>query len=306
LAAAVADPVGHEAPPIPAREINVFGMMIAQELEAHGQPGAVHMLDTYDAWYPRYIDYMPVYQNIPSWWTETQGGNCSIRAPRRARRTSVWCATISVASFSITRNSIRGALPESVDRRRVELRNAVDYMVTAGFATLKYAAMNRMSCSTIVTSPAEMSLRIPRERAVRVFHSAATARRHGAGGIAAPLAFMGIRVDQLDRDVTFDGASYPKGTWVIPMDQEYASLVRELFDPQKYPTAADNTPYDAAGWTLPYQMNVNVVEAKTTLSTELRTAMKPVQGNLLIGTPQQTSRSRRTPSPQEFFRSPAP
>jgi len=105
---------------------------------------------------------------------------------------------------------------------------------------------------------------------------------------------------------TFDGASYPKGTWVIPMDQEYASLVRELFDPQKYPTAADNTPYDAAGWTLPYQMNVNVVEAKTTLSTELRTAMKPVQGKSVDWHTAADEPSRRTPSPQEFFRSPAP
>ena len=66
--------------------------------------------------------------------------------------------------------------------------------------------------------------------------------------------------------MTYDGASYPKGTWVIPMDQEYAQLVRELFEPQHYPDLGDDTPYDAAGWTLPYQMNVNVVEGKTPLS----------------------------------------
>ena len=72
-----ADPVGFRAPPIMAREINTIGMLIAQELDAKGQPGAVHMLATFDAYYPGYIDYMPVYQNIPSWWTETQGGNCA-------------------------------------------------------------------------------------------------------------------------------------------------------------------------------------------------------------------------------------
>ena len=36
------------------------------------------------------------------------------------------------------------------------------------------------------------------------------------------------------------------------MDQEYAQLVRELFEPQHYPDLGDDTPYDAAGWTLPY------------------------------------------------------
>ena len=42
------------------------------------------MLATFDAYYPGYIDYMPVFQNIPSWWTETQGGNCATPNALRA------------------------------------------------------------------------------------------------------------------------------------------------------------------------------------------------------------------------------
>jgi hypothetical protein len=44
------------------------------------------------------------------------------------------------------------------------------------------------------------------------------------------LAFNGVRVGQLDRDVAIDGAVQPRGTWVIPMDQEFAELVRQLFE----------------------------------------------------------------------------
>jgi len=55
-------------------------------------------------------------------------------------------------------------------------------------------------------------------------------------------------------------------------------VVRELFEPQKYPDLGDDTPYDAAGWTLPYQMNVNVVEAQSPLSVDFRGAMKAVHG----------------------------
>jgi hypothetical protein len=62
------------------------------------------------------------------------------------------------------------------------------------------------------------------------------------------------------------------------MDQEYAQLVRELFEPQHYPDLGDDTPYDAAGWTLPYQMNVNVVEGQAPLPDDFRAAMKAVQG----------------------------
>ena len=57
---------------------------IATELDASGKPGAVHMLATFDAWYPGYIDYMPMYQNVAAWWTETfSGGSCA--TPDRTR-----------------------------------------------------------------------------------------------------------------------------------------------------------------------------------------------------------------------------
>src|SRR5689334_12963566 len=72
-----ADPVGFRVPPMMAREVNAIGTRIAEELDAQGKTGAVSQLETYDAWYPGYIDYMPMYQNIASWWTETQGGNCA-------------------------------------------------------------------------------------------------------------------------------------------------------------------------------------------------------------------------------------
>jgi hypothetical protein len=89
---------------------------------------------------------------------------------------------------------------------------------------------------------------------------------------------MGVRIEQATREFTYDGATYPKGTWVIPMDQEFAELVRELFEVQHYPDLGEDQPYDAAGWTLPFQMDVNVIAGKTPLSSELRSALAPVHG----------------------------
>ena len=66
-----AEPIASQAPPIVSREVNMIGMAIAQALETNGQTGAVHMGKGFDAWYPGYIDYMPVLQNIPAYWTET-------------------------------------------------------------------------------------------------------------------------------------------------------------------------------------------------------------------------------------------
>jgi hypothetical protein len=64
------------------------------------------------------------------------------------------------------------------------------------------------------------------------------------------------------------------------MQQEYAELVRQLFDVQVYPDLREfpdgppELPYDAAGWTLPLMMDVRVVEVLKPLSEDFRSAMQ--------------------------------
>ena len=108
------------------------------------------------------------------------------------------------------------------------------------------------------------------------------------------LAFGGVRVFQLTDAATFDGASYPAGTWIVPTDQEFAAMAREVLDVQKYPDLRQypggppERPYDAAGWTLPMQMGVKVVSLATPLTAETRAKMK------LLG-PAPSTRIRITP-----------
>jgi hypothetical protein len=261
-----ADPIGLRAPPIMGRTVNAIGTRIAAELDAKGQPGAVHALATFDAYYPGYIDYMPMYQNIPAWWTETQGGGCSPPATDRP--------------VTNPRDSIPQALYVSPwVGGKWGLRDAVDYMVTASTATLNYAAKfkeeilynryqaGRNTIKQFATS-APYAYVIPQAQ-----HDAMAPVE-----LLRRMAFLGVRVSQATRDFTYDGVTYSKGTWVIPMDQEFAQLVRELFEVQKYPAVGDDTPYDAAGWTLPFQMNVTVAEGGTPLPADVRSALQPVSG----------------------------
>ena len=73
------EPVGLHAPPIVSREINMIGMAIAQGLDQRGQVGATHMGTSFDAWYPGYVDYAPVFKNVPAFWTETAGNQAAPR-----------------------------------------------------------------------------------------------------------------------------------------------------------------------------------------------------------------------------------
>jgi hypothetical protein len=94
------------------------------------------------------------------------------------------------------------------------------------------------------------------------------------------LAFGGVRVSQLTAAVAIDGETFPAGTWIIPTDQEFAALAREVLDVQRYPDLRQypggppERPYDAAGWTLPLQMGVRVVYATSPLADEVRAKMK--------------------------------
>lgn len=262
-----ADPVGFRAPPIPARMINTVGMLIAQELDAKGQIGAAHALATFDAYYPGYIDYMPVYQNIPAWWTETQGGGCATTTTRTAAQLPEDYKDIRPTALYLS-PWVEG---------KWSLRDAVDVMVTASIATLRYGAKfkddvlyNRYQAGRdqikLYSTKGPFAYLIPQEQRDPVAPVELLRR----------FAFHGIRISQLDRDVAYNGTTYAKGTWVIPMNQEFGALVQEIFEVQHYPKNADDNPYDAAGWTLPYQMGVNVIEATTPLSADFRAALKPI------------------------------
>ena len=101
------------------------------------------------------------------------------------------------------------------------------------------------------------------------------------------LAFNGIEVMRLKSAATFEGQSYAAGTWVIPMNQPFANFVRQLFavqaypDLREYPEGPPDQPYDVAGWTLPYQMDVRVIAAQSPLPDALRQALEPVRGTPL-------------------------
>ncbi len=261
-----ADPVGMRASPIMASTVNVIGTRIAAELGFQGKPGAVHMLDTFDAYYPGYIDYMPMYQNIAAWWTETQGPTCSTTAPGRPVSSND-----SIPRALYVYPWLNGSWG---------MRDAVDYMVTASIATLNYAAKFREELLYNRYQAGRNTIQQFATSGPYAYVIPQTQRDPAAPvELLRRLAFLGVRVHQADRDFTYDGASYAKGTWVIPMDQEFAALVRELLEVQRYPAFANSdTPYDAAGWTLPYQMGVDVIEGKTPLPADVRTSLKLVAG----------------------------
>ena len=74
----------------------------------------------------------------------------------------------------------------------------------------------------------------------------------------------GVQVHRATRDFTVAGTSYPAGSLVVMAAQAYRPHVLDMFEPQDhpndfaYPGGPPIPPYDATGWTLAYQMGVEV------------------------------------------------
>ena len=273
-----AEPIGSEAPPLMSRTVNSIGMAIAHGLESKGQPGATHMGTGYDAWYAGYVDYLPMFKNIAAYWTET--ALYRYATPRLYTLEDFRPGDRSLRAESLYPSPWKGGW--------WRLRDAVDYMITASLSTLDYAAKYKYDLLYNRYQAGRDTIRKYEQEPPYAYFIPQDQRDPVAPvELLRRLAFGGIEVYQTSQAFRHDGLNYPRGTWVIPMNQEFAPLVREVLDIHSYPDLREypqgppEQPYDAAGWTLPFMMGVEVTGAGSPLSPELRKLLEPVQGREL-------------------------
>lgn len=222
-----------------------------------------------DHWYPGYSDYLPVFQNVAAYWTET--ALYRYATPR----------FYTVDDFPDARRDVRAeALYVSPwEGGWWRIGDAVEYMRVVSWAVLDHAA--RQSDDVLLDRYRSGRDQIERYRGQPPYaYTIPRAQRDPAAAaeMVRRLAFNGIEIFR-DPD---DGNG---GAWVIPMDQPFAELVRQLFDLQEYPDLRDfpegppSQPYDFAGWTLPVQMGVRVRAAMAPVPPAERAAWLPVRGD---------------------------
>jgi len=116
-------------------------------------------------------------------------------------------------------------------------------------------AMNVKYFDTIMTAPAN---RDPRGYIL----SADQPDFNSAIKFLNALIRTGVVVQKATSSFTVEGKKYPAGSYVVKTDQAFRPHVLDMFEPQdhpndfKYEGGAPIPPYDAAGWTLAYLMDV--------------------------------------------------
>lgn len=102
----------------------------------------------------------------------------------------------------------------------------------------------------------------------------------------------GVDIEQATADFTVVGKHYPKGSYVVMAAQAFRPHVLDMFEPQDhpndfaYPGGPPVRPYDAAGWTLAFQMGVKFdreVEPFTGPFAKISTALAAPMPGTIVG-----------------------
>ncbi len=248
-----ADPISSNVSPYVRSWLNVIGTNMTAYLDQHNMPGAIHET-RFDNWYAGFTDWAGVFRNEISFFTET--------ALYRYATPRFYTVDEFPKEYQDLRALTMYTTPWAGGWWR--LRDAVDYMVAGSMSVLDLAAKNHEALLYNRYQAARDSIH-RKEPPYAYVISDKQADVPEAGLLAQKMIDNGLDVYQTRAGFHANGIEYPAGSWVIPMDQPYSAMAKELFERQVYPAAATgetasgaHLPYDITGWTLPLQMGVAV------------------------------------------------
>jgi hypothetical protein len=269
-----ADPISSNISPYVRSWLNVVGTNMTAYLDAHNMPGAISET-RFDNWYAGFNDWVHVFRNEISFFTET--GLYAYATPRFYTVNEFPKETQDLRALSMYSEPWEGGW--------WRLNDAVNYMIGGSMSVLDLAAKNR---ETLLYNRYQAARdNIAHYRAEGPFAyviSSKQADTPEAGLLAQKMLDNGLNVYQTKSGFAVNGLTYPAGSWVIPMDQPFSGLAKEMFERQRYPdeiqlgtSKAIDLPYDVTGWTLPLQMGVSVDAVTDPLTPAQRGMLLPIE-----------------------------
>ncbi|MCA8949433.1 MAG: peptidase [Planctomycetes bacterium] len=277
------DPLNYQVDPMVARGIELVAAHMNARFAYEGKPGIISESGApYSGWWNGGLRTVNYFHNVIGILTEAFG---------RPEPTEI--------VQNIGRRLPSGDYPDPVPTQTWHARSTIEYMQTANFAILDYAARYRRELLHGIWTMAVRSIErgsrdhwTPTPRLV----AAAEAREEPATAFADPalrdarafvlprdqadwaaacrlvraLARSGVEVQRATAAFVVDGVEQPAGSFVVQAAQAYRPHVMDMFEPQWHPDDLRDgkpvPPYDAAGWTLALQMGVDVVRSRDALA----------------------------------------
>lgn len=267
------DPHNYLVDPMVVRGIEIVSAHMNQRFAAEGKPGVISRSGApYSGWWNGGLRSTNYFHNIIGILTESFGRPepTPIRQP-------------------LERRLPYGDYPDPIGPQTWHARQTVEYLQTANFAILDYAARYRRELLRDMWTMASRAI----ERGRRdhwtptPFLVEAARRRDEPDSVFAdphlrdPRVYVlrsdqpdwsaaqrfvralqrcGVDVHQSKQPFPLNGVTMPAGSFVVKTDQAYRAHVLDQFEPQWHPDDIKEgkpvPPYDAAGWTLALQMGV--------------------------------------------------
>ena len=266
------DPYEPNVDPILRQQVAMMGTFIASELTAEGKAGVQHS-SGFDGWTPAraYHHY--------------HGG---IRILTEAA--SVRLATPITVSFDRLRSSVKEEsvkMPLPWKGGRWTLGDIVAYDYSAAKAALTNAARLRENW---VRNYYRIFKKAVYRKEGPYAYVVPTAQRDLATAIKMlKVLKMGcVEIHKARQSFTADGHTYPRGSFIVYLNQPFGGFAKALLERQvypeirEYPGAPLKTPYDVVGHTLPLLMGVEAIkiDAVFTAKTDLLKSIEKPKGQL--------------------------
>ena len=276
------DPPNHNLDPLILTGLDQIGSAMHQRMVLEGKGGTtMRSGSSYSTWWNGGLRTTPYFKNQIGLLTETIGNPTPMEVPFLPSKQlphgdlplpvepGVWHFRQSI-DYSMTANQ---AVLDYASRNKDHLlfniwkmgTNSIERGSRDHWTVLpaEIDAAGEVIARTGTREDYERLLKDPADRDPRGFILAAdqpdfpTATR-----FVNALLKNGVRVHRATADFEVEGKSYPAESYVVLSAQAFRPHVLDMFEPQDhpndfpYPGAPPTAPYDNAGWTLAYQMDV--------------------------------------------------
>jgi hypothetical protein len=266
------DPVNPNMHPLINRGITLLGVGIQERLEQEGKIGA-EGFSQYSNWWNGGMRSTPCFHNIVSILTETA--------------TSRLATPVTIAPAQLPRTLASGESAREPSTWNASpwpggpwtLKDQTDYIFSATMAALRLGADYREDWLYNRYQMARDQVAAGRkgDPYAYVIPAGTDAQRDWPTAVKlAEILRMGdVEVARAKSGFSAGGTQYAADSFVVLMAQPNRGYAKDLLEPQHHPNRTNGPggppkrPYDMAGWTLPYQMNVRADAIKTPFAADL-------------------------------------
>lgn len=254
-----ADPLNANLDPLVVRMTNLVGVQMAADLTAAGKTGVSHQ-QTFDLWWHGGGRTVPARHNMVGILSEA--ASASYGDP------------IYQEPESLNQPELGSMFPEPWAGGWWRPRDIVEYELIAGRSLVNLMARQRELFIRNWVQVTERQIELGEAGGPYAYVIPAEQRDpFAAAELLRVLRRGAAEVHRARTAFVADGREYPAGSHVLLLAQPFRVHIKDLLEAQRYPDrrlypgGPPQPPYDLAGWSLPLQMGVEVVEVKEPFQT---------------------------------------